>query len=77
MTQEQLLQAANPSLMKAFFLLRELKDIYYANLTDLSKKREINFELWAKDFSDAYDDIWCSFENIWGTILQEDIDKIA
>ena len=38
--------------MKAFFLLRELKDIYYANLTDLSKKREINFELWAKDFSD-------------------------
>ena len=77
MTQEQLLQAANPSLMKAFFLLRELKDIYYANLIDLGKKREIDFELLKKDFDDPYNDIWCSFENIWGTILQEDIDKIA
>lgn len=40
MTQEQLLQAANPSLMKAFFLLNELKSIYYANLTDLARRRK-------------------------------------
>ena len=77
MTQEQLLQAANPSLMKAFFLLNELKRIYYANLTDLGKKEEINFEKWTNDFIGAYKDMWCEFENLWGAILQVDIDKIA
>ena len=57
MTQEQLLQAANPSLMKAFFLLNELKSIYYANLTDLGKKEEINFEQWTNGFIGAYKDM--------------------
>lgn len=75
MRNENQLSAIDPEVLSAFFMLNELKTMYYAKLEVLKGSiSNLNYDVWENDFNSSYADLWCNLENMLGVLIKVNIE---